>query len=101
MIPNALLRLDRVSGVARPPFEQPNPKMNFWVFEIAIPPKSKNPIQIIQKKISDIRDQIPPRCTPTLFIEHTSSDPIFRIPESLIVLLAEIDCSLEMYKPDK
>lgn len=101
MIQNVLLRLDRVSGVPHPPFEKPHPRMNFWVYEIVIPPISKNPMQVIQKKISEIKNQIPPRSGPTLFIEHTSSHPVFRIPASLITLLAELDCSLEIYRADE
>ena len=98
MISNALLRLDRASGVATPPFEKPNLKIAFWVFEIAIPEKSKRPIQIIQKKISGIRRMIPEGGSRTLFIEYSERGSVLKIPESLISLLSEIDCSLEISK---
>jgi hypothetical protein len=96
MIQNVLLRLDRVSGIAPPPFENPNPKMAFWVLEISIPRKSKNPFNIIQKKISEVSTLIPAHCLRTLHIEHSYADSVFRIPESLISVLAECGCSLEI-----
>jgi len=98
MISNALLRLGRVAGLPTPPFEKPSPRKAFWVFEIAIPKKSKRPIQIIEKKISEVTKMIPVGSSRRLFIEYSGQALVLSIPESLIILLGEIDCSLEIYK---
>lgn len=94
---NVLLRLDRPTSPMPPPFEQPSERHDFWVYEIDIAPQSAHPLQTIELKLRHVRGQIPAGSEPTLFVETDISRQPLTFPPSLLALLVDMGCGLEVH----